>query len=200
VTTLFLDVSKWQGPIDWTKVADHQIDGLPLRGAIVRAVDGAQQVDPKLAANLAAIRETGRMWAGAYHNLINAPIGEQVDHFLGTVSDWKGIIPMVDSEQGASFTQLTQFVEAISGELGVLPLVYLPRWYWLTLDDRQPLFAEWTWVHSRYAATPGPLIPPRTSLQVWQYTDMALVAGIPSRVDVNRFYGNEEDLLQLAVQ
>jgi lysozyme len=192
----FIDVSKWQGAIDVRQVAETQ------RGVIARATVADQTLDPMFAANVAAVRASGRLWFGAYHNLVNASVMAQVGRFVNVLSDWKGIIPMVDSEQGASFAQLAQFVEAIKVELGVRPLVYLPRWYWLSLPDRGSLPSTWTWVHSHYASTPGPLIPPLMSLNghVWQYSQTGRVSGINAAVDLNTYYGNEEDLLQLAVQ
>jgi lysozyme len=195
--TKFIDVSRWQGEIDFNAVSKAG-----YAGVIARAIDQAQEVDPFLLRNLERARGTGKLWTGAYHNLINASVELQVDRFVSAVPDWRGVIPMVDSEQGASFKQLAAFVEAIKVELGVRPLVYLPRWYWLQLADKAPLPSTWTWVHSRYADDPGPLIPPLTSLKghVWQHSDKGVVPGINASVDLNRYYGPEEEFLQLAVQ
>jgi GH25 family lysozyme M1 (1,4-beta-N-acetylmuramidase) len=199
----FLDVSMYQGPIDWQAVANHQIEGQYVRGAIVRAVDRYQKVDTFLRTNLEGARSTGRLWTGAYHDLINDSVTMQFARFRDAVPDWRGVIPMVDSEYGATFSQLVEFTELAKLEWGKYPLVYLPRWYWLTLKDREPLHPGWTWVHSHYAPNPDLLIPPLTSLEghAWQYTSKGVVPGITQNVvDLNRFYGDEASLLQLAVQ
>jgi GH25 family lysozyme M1 (1,4-beta-N-acetylmuramidase) len=198
----FLDASKYQGSIDWMKVANHQIEGQYIRGVIIRATVADQSIDPMLRVNLEGARGTGRLWTGAYHNLINASVSEQFARFRVTVPDWRGVIPMVDSEQGASFRQLENFMALAHSEWGKYPLVYLPRWYWNGLVDRKPLPPEWAWVHSRYAVDPGPLIPPHTSLEghAWQYSNKGVVSGISASVDLNRYYGEEETLLRLAVQ
>lgn len=193
----FIDVSKWQGGIDWKAVAQTSI-----KGVITRAIDAEQSVDPTLLINLKWARATGFLWTGAYHNLVDGSISAQVGRFVNAIPDWRGVIPMVDSEQGASFRQLEQFAAAIKVELGVYPLIYLPRWYWESLPDRGPIHPEWTWVHSRYASEPGPLIPPLSSLNghVWQYSSTGRVPGVTGNVDLNRYYGPEEVLLQLAAQ
>lgn len=198
----FLDVSKWQGSVNWQSVANHQVEGQYVRGVITRAVDAAQVIDPTLRANLDGIRATGRLWAGAYHNLINSSVSTQFARFVNAVPDWRGLVPMVDSEQGASFRQLEQFMELAKLEWGVYPLVYLPRWYWEQIPDKKLLPTDWLWVHSDYPPYGTPLIPPHTSLQghAWQYTNKGSVAGIASAVDLNRFYGSEEVLLRKAVK
>jgi GH25 family lysozyme M1 (1,4-beta-N-acetylmuramidase) len=198
----FLDVSKWQESINWQLVADHQIEGQYIRGAIARATVADQTIDPMLRANLDGIQATGRLWPGAYHNLINDSVTAQVGRFVAAIPDWKGIIPMVDCEQGATWVQLHHFINLIEVELGVRPLVYLPRWYWEGMQGAEPLPPEWTWVHSDFPPWGTPLIPPLTSLEghVWQYTSSGVVPGINARVDLNRYYGNEEVLLRLAVQ
>jgi GH25 family lysozyme M1 (1,4-beta-N-acetylmuramidase) len=198
----FIDVSKYQGAIAWSQVANFQLEGQYVRGAIIRAIVKDQTVDPLLQSNLNGVRETGRLWAGAYHNLINDSVTMQFARFSNAIPDWRGVIPMVASEKDASFRQLEEFMSLAYLEWGVYPLVYLPRWYWLTLNDRGPLHAEWIWVHSHYAADAGLLIPPLTSLDghAWQYTNIGKVAGITTDVDLNRYYGNEEELLRLAVQ
>lgn len=204
---LFLDVSQHQGdtPLpDYVKVADAGYVGV-----IARAVDSNQRVDPELLDNLSRARGTGRLWTGAYHNLIRASVTQQFGTFQRAVPEWRGVIPMVDSEQGASFAQLEQFMGIAAVEFGrtragkIKCLVYLPRWYWVTLTDRKPLPEDWVWVHSRYDVEPGPLIPPLTSLEghVWQFTNKGQVPGITENtVDLNRYYGDEATLLQLAVQ
>jgi lysozyme len=56
-----IDGSKWQGPIDWTKVA-----GAGHRFAFVRSTYGATDVDPRFSANWAGARDAG-LARGAYH-------------------------------------------------------------------------------------------------------------------------------------
>lgn len=203
----FIDVSKWQGDTpqsDFEKVADAG-----YKGVIARAVDSEQKTDPELLDNLTRARATGRLWTGAYHNLVDGLIGPQFDRFVAAVPEWRGVIPMVDSEQGASFAQLKSFMAHAKAEWGlsntgkIKCLVYLPRWYWDSLADREPLPREWVWVHSDFPPHGTPLIPPHTSLDglVWQYTNKGVVPGITENVvDLNRYYGPEAKLLQLAVQ
>ncbi|MBI3647932.1 MAG: hydrolase, partial [Actinobacteria bacterium] len=56
-----IDVSHWQGKIDWTKVA---ADGVTF--AIVKATEGRNYVDPMYATNAAGATANG-IAVGAYH-------------------------------------------------------------------------------------------------------------------------------------
>jgi lysozyme len=209
VTFTFLDVSKHQGTIDWRKVADTQIEGQYVRGAIIRAIDASGVVDPFLSRNLREARDTGRLWTGAYHNLVNGSVTGQFRQFRTVVPEWRGVVPMVDSEQGASFAQLQQFMELARLQWGTTPtgkikcLVYLPKWYWGSLPDRKPLPSDWVWVHSDYPPYGTPFIPPVKTIHghVWQYTNKGVVPGITENtVDLNRAYMDEASFLQLVVQ
>ncbi len=56
-----IDVSNWQGTIDWTKVA-----AAGKKFAIIKATESTDFVDPMYSTNHASARAAG-LWTGAYH-------------------------------------------------------------------------------------------------------------------------------------
>lgn len=77
-----IDVSRWNGPIDWAQVraAGHE-------WAACKATTGRTGVDRRFAENWRALRTQGFRWRAAYHLVTNADPAAQVRHVLDVVGD-----------------------------------------------------------------------------------------------------------------
>lgn len=79
-----IDVSHWQGPINWT-----QLYGQGVRGVIIKATNGAFQTDDRYLKNVARARDAG-IRVGSYHFMLSAHDPEaQADNFLSNSSTGK---------------------------------------------------------------------------------------------------------------
>lgn len=197
-----IDVSKWQGEIDWDAVAG---DG--IRFAFIRATHGTDILDEWFDTNWRRAREVG-IARGAYQFFEGGqdPV-EQADVFLSMVPALEpGDLPPVidvespDGNPGAAEYQdnVRVWLDRVEAALGVPPIIYTGKYYWddaLAGTDEfsdHPLWDAW-WSN-------GCPDTPRgwESWTFWQYSSTGRVAGIGGDVDRDRFDGTMDDLLALA--
>ncbi len=196
-----IDVSYYQGTIDWTRVAG---DG--VRYAFIRVSDGTGFVDPKFPTYWAQSRAAGIVH-GAYQffrpnqdpiaqaNLLLSKIGTHQPDDLPPVIDVEADGGLTPAQVAAKVKLWMDHVEAA---IGVKPIVYTGFYFWRD-QVGAPAFAESSplW-HAQYSSAACPNIPaPWSDWAFWQYTDSGSVDGIPGNVDMNRFNGTYDDLLAL---
>ncbi len=108
-----IDISHWQGAINWTKVA-----AAGKRFAFMKASESTDFVDNTYATNRQQARAAG-LYVGAYHFAQpSTGAGDAIaeaDHFIDTASPASGdLIPVLDLERSGSLSQaaLTTWVQA----------------------------------------------------------------------------------------
>ena len=179
-----VDVSAYQGRIDWRAVAaDH------IGFVYIKATEGATYVDRAFAANWAAAASTG-LPHGAYHFFsFCSPGAAQAENFLRTVPrDGTELMPAVDLElagnchrrpsRAAVDAQLTAFLSAVQAVTGRTVVIYLgadyARRYPLPPSGRHPLWLR------RVLRRPA-----AGSWLIWQVDANATVRGIHGAVDLD---------------
>lgn len=184
-----LDVSQYQGTIDWASIAAQVVAGT-LGGVMIRATYGASGVDPDFSTNWRAAAQAG-VPAGPYHYADpSQPAAEQAAHFLGTIAQAGGwphayLRPALDLEvlgglDAASLqTWATDWLTAVDSTGPALPMLYG------SLDFLEahlaPLLGHWPlWVADWGGAVDIPHVG-------HQFTDAGHVAGIAGSVDEDRF-------------
>jgi lysozyme len=184
-----IDVSQWQGSIDWKRVAASGV-----RLAFVKATEGSTFTDPRFAANRHAAEEHG-IRIGAYH--FASPSGSspaaQADHFAHVVGTLRRreLRPVVDLETGLpTSTQAfaRELVQAIRKRLGVTPLLYSYSAYLAAMHPSRPIGGGlWLASYSRNDGRDyGAAVPkPWKGWVAHQYSSRGHVAGIPGLVDVS---------------
>jgi lysozyme len=202
ILTEGIDVSHWQGVIDWGKVR-----AAGKRFAYIKASQDTDFVDARYATNRAQAKAAG-LYVGAYH--FAEPSGAagdavaEADHFVATAAFVKGeLLPVLDLENagGLSSTALVNWTKAFLGRVyettGVRGVIYVSPNFWKTrLDDTQWFadngyqilwIAHWT--------TGSPTVPAADwggkSWTFWQYTSYGTVPGISGRVDLDRYRGTD---------
>ena len=196
-----IDVSYYQGTIDWTRVKN---DG--VRFAFLRVSDGTGFIDPKFPTYWAQSKAAGVV-RGAYQyfrpnqdpiaqaDLLIAKIGTLAPDDLPPVID-------VEADGGLSPTQVAAkvklWVDHVEAELGVTPIVYTGFYFWRDQVGAPAFAAASPLWHAQYTSAACPNIPaPWGDWAFWQYTDSGAVDGIPGNVDMNRFNGTFADLMAL---
>lgn len=186
-----IDVSEYQGTVDWPSVA---ASGLSF--ALARVSDGTDTLDPDFSANWSGIKAAG-MVRGVYQffrasedpvdqaNLLVNQIGTLEPGDLSPIAD----IELLDGESGATLiAHLATWVDRIQALTGRVPIVYASPDFWEALPDTGQFSSLGAWV-----ADWGPSCPdtstPWTSWQFWQYADDGTVPGIQGPVDLDRFNG-----------
>jgi len=179
-----IDVSHWNGNINWNKV---QTDF-----AIIKCSQGVNSKDPMFETNKKGARDNNIL-AGYYHfAATNNPVGE-ADWFVKTVGDIQpGELLALDAETGQSPQWCRMFLDEVTKQVGFKPLAYVPAgngWNWQTLVDGN--YGLWI---ARYTSSkifiPWWLsFPPRIGqwpfYAIWQYSSKGRENGINGFVDEN---------------
>ena len=198
-----IDVSDWQGEIDWVAVRASGI-----RFAFVRVSDGATAPDPAFARNWAAAARAG-VSRGAYQFFRPAEDPEeQADLFLEMVGSLhKGDLPPAldvevsgDLEPAEIVARIERWVRRVGRVATVRPIVYTSALHWLELAGNSRRFRHHClWVAHHGADCPN--VP--CHWQRWSFHQSSAsghVAGIAGVVDEDRFQGNASALRRLTVR
>lgn len=198
-----IDVSHWQGVIDWKKVAsivDEKGERV-YQFAFIKCSQGTTMRDPKFATNKAGIRAQG-MAFGAYHFAGNMPMinGKlaivpadpvaEADHFLASVGDLlPGDIVILDYETNHlkdPATWCLAWLNRVEEKLGWKPMLYtyhalIVKYNWKKVSDNN----NGLWV-ARYSSIFKPSSGSWPFYAIHQYTSDGSVPGIVGRVDLNK--------------
>jgi GH25 family lysozyme M1 (1,4-beta-N-acetylmuramidase) len=194
-----IDVSMWQGDVDWSAVASTQ-----TRFVIMRATRGNTYDDPRYAEYLAGASANGLI-VGAYHR---AKVGvgagdaeDEADRFLAVAQNAAGdALPALDIEEhnGLTVSQLTDWVRTwlarVYSRTGVRAMIYSSPHFWRTYLGDTTWFADHgypLWI--AHWGVPSPTVPAADwgghGWTYWQWTSTGRVSGIGPNVDRDRFNG-----------
>ncbi len=204
-----IDVSHWQGTIDWTKVA-----AAGKRFAIIKATESTYFLDSQYATNRAGAKAAGLRTTGYHFARPSLTGGDPVPDAV-TEADWfvdhLGLVagdlpPALDLEAsgGLSVSQLQSWVGAwlaeVYGRLGLRPMIYVSPSFWSTYLGNTSQFADAgyaiLWV-AHWTTASGPSVPGNNwggkGWTFWQYSNSGHVPGIgdgvTTRVDLDRYNG-----------
>ena len=194
-----IDVSHWQGTINWAKVA-----GAGKRFVFLKATDGQDYIDPTFATNRAGARENGLM-VGAYHFARpDDSAGDAIKEaqFFVEVADPKPghLLPVLDIEtnDGLSHDEMTawahRFVMEVRDLTGVMPFVYTSPYGWLDrFGDSRRLARDGAPLWVAHWGVSSPTLPAGDwdgrGWVVWQHSSTGHVAGIAGNVDLDVLAG-----------
>jgi lysozyme len=180
-----IDVSHWQGDIDWKKVAD---DGVEF--AFIKATEGTALIDDKFFENVNGANAAG-IKTGAYHFArfgCEEEAKEEARHFLDVVSKVSLTYPLaldleVDQKKVGK-TKLTDaaltFLEEVE-KAGYTVVLYSGKIFLENCLEECRLQKYPFWI-SRYNDDLC------RDADIWQYTSEGKVNGIQGNVDMNWAY------------
>ncbi len=190
-----IDVSHWQGTIDWMKVARA---GKVF--AFMKATDGHDYVDPTFLTNRAGARSNGLV-VGAYHFARPDPSkGDAVEEarwFVSHADPQPGhLLPVLDLEtsKGLDQQEITlwarRWVAEVRRLTGVTPFVYTSPYGWIArTGDSRALARDGAPLWIAHWGVSSPTLPAGDwdgqGWRVWQHTSDGHVAGIAGRVDLD---------------
>ncbi len=192
-----IDVSKWQGKIDWSKVRSAGISFV-----MIKATEGTTVVDRYFKQNILGAQAVG-IKVGAYHyaHPDNDPILE-VDHFIKTITGFTlDLPPALDLEvnKGLNKKQVTSFavswLREIERRIGRKPLFYSYTSFIRSYIGKE-LEAWPLWIAHYEVLQPG-----KNGVwdqwMVFQYSSKGRIDGIEGDVDLNVM---EESFLNVIVK
>jgi lysozyme len=209
-----IDVSRWQGKIDWQKVADSKL----IEFAVCKATE-RNKVDREFKNNWEKIPQVGLI-RGAYHfaRTDNTFI-QEADHFLNTLGPLTATDMLVlDIEEstikGTAFTDwVLGWLEYVEQKTGKVPFVYTYGPFWAAHIGKPSLdvikkFQKYPLWLAAYTKNPDIFIPSiwkQNSWTIWQKSGniaapgepLFYVPGITGPVDRNVFRGTSVEFKQL---
>jgi GH25 family lysozyme M1 (1,4-beta-N-acetylmuramidase) len=190
-----IDVSHYDGIIDWAKVKASGIDF-----AFIKATENTNFVDPELATNWKGAGAAGVI-RGAYHFLRpEVDAVAQADFFVATAgAPQPGDLPLAldlevtDSLTGAQVVTAAQtFLARVQEKSGRVPVVYTSASFWTTIAGPATGFDSYAlWV--AHWTTSCPNVPTAwPDWRFWQNSATGTVPGITgsANVDVDQFNGS----------
>lgn len=191
-----IDVSKWQGTINW-----DQVSGSGVRFAFIRVSDGARYRDSFFSRNWTEARRVG-IHRGAYQFFRPAQsVRDQANLMIEALrADGGELAPVIDVEStdGRSRTQVQaavrEWIDLVSAATGRTPIIYTGPYFWRDSVGNPDMSGNPLWI-----AHYGPRCPLISEdvwsrWSFWQYTDRGRVPGISGNVDMNYFNGTLADL------
>ncbi len=193
-----VDVSHWDGAIDWGAAHKGGIDF-----AIMKATEGTNYVDPTFKTNWSGAGKNGVV-PGAYHFFRPADDGVmQADYFLQTTGmPQPGDLPptldleVTDNVAPATVAQRAlAFLDEVKKKTGRAPILYTsPSFFTGTLGNPAGFDPYLLWVANWQVNCPNIPSPPWKDWTIWQSADNGNVAGINSAVDLDEFNGSLAEL------
>ena len=200
---LGIDVSNYQGTINWNSVA-----GTGISFAWAKATEGVSYTDRYLQNNEQNGTAAG-VSIGAYdfaHPELNTPLAE-AQYFVNYASQYGAfqgghLAPALDLETGngahVGASSLGAWVSAWCTDVydltGARPVVYTGTTYASMLNSSasaNPLWlADWIYSVPAPGSAPGESISPWSTWTFWQYSDTGSVSGISGRVDLDAYNGS----------
>lgn len=196
-----VDVSEFQGRIDWDEVAILE-EKYPVQFVFIRATAGNDRVDSKFRRNWEGAKEH-KIMRGAYHYYRpNENSIEQANLFIKTVKLKKGDLPPVLDIERLPKNQpldslkkgLKRWLNKVEAHYQVRPIIYTGERYYS--DFLKEEFGEYLFWIANYNFYREKI---EDDWLFWQFTEKASLPGIDHRVDVNIYNGDLEQLQFITV-
>jgi hypothetical protein len=197
-----IDVSDYQGDMDMARVRAEGVDF-----AMIKATQGAGWRGRYFRANLDRAHAAGLLTC-AYHYQEDGDAAAQVDNIAAVVPRDVPVIPDVEANSGG-LDVTWDLITRLRGAGYIVPLLYLPRWYWQQigspdLSGLPPLWSShypdmsggfiseiWQRVPESYWDGYGNL-----PVEVLQFSSASTIAG-RHPIDANAYGGTRDDLARV---
>ena len=186
-----IDVSTWNGNIDWDKVYKSGVRYAMIRSSF--GIENPNQVDNKFVRNITNAQRAG-VKCGIYHYSYARSATEakkEADFCLKTIKNYKIDLPVAFDIEDSSQTHLgkdtlTSIVIAFCDKIksaGYTPMLYCnPNWLNNYLHKNKLLGKYDLWLAHWGVSAPS------YNCAIWQYSENGSVPGISGSVDMNWIY------------
>ena len=180
-----IDISHYQGEIDWDLLRNGMIEGCPLRFIMIKSTEGSTRLDDRFADNFQQAREYGYIRA-AYH--VHLEEGD--------------LPPVLDVEHKPADTSVEDFqrdiltwLHIVEDRYHVKPIIYT---YYKFKEKylNAPVFDDYPyWIAHYYVDK----VEYKGPWKFWQHTDVGRLPGIKGYVDFNIYNGSFYDMKKLTI-
>jgi lysozyme len=187
---LGIDVSHYQGDINWNQVSDMNVQNDSIQFAYIKATEGATVFDDKAEYNIKNSRLNG-IDAGFYHYFHpKTSAVKQADFFIDKAFNFNySLKPAIDIEvdEGLPSDELIDsvlsFMNRIEDRIGERPIIYTyANFYDTHFKSSTKLNTELFWIAQYNVDCP---LMKKDNVQAWQFSEKGTVSGINEKVDLN---------------
>lgn len=198
-----IDISHYQGKIDWEQLKNAMIKGCPVRFVIIKSTEGASRLDDNFRENFNQARDYGFI-RGVYHFWSNkSSARDQAYFFLEKVHLTDGDLPPVlDIEHKPANKSVEDFqldvltwLHIVEDKYHAKPIIYT---YYKFKEKylSAPVFDDYPyWIAHYYVDK----VQYKGKWKFWQHTDAGKLPGIKGYVDFNIYNGSYYDLRKLCI-
>ena len=198
-----IDISHYQGKIDWEQLKNAMIKGCPVRFVIIKSTEGSSRLDENFRENFNQARDFGFI-RGVYHFWSNKSTArEQAYYFLDQVHLTDGDLPPVlDIEHKPADKSVEDFQRDVLTWLHIVedkyhakPIIYT---YYKFKEQylSAPVFEDYPyWIAHYYVDK----VQYKGKWKFWQHTDVGKLPGIKGYVEFNIYNGSYYELKQLCI-
>lgn len=186
-----IDVSHYQGRIDWDEVAKDSKVGY----VYLKATEGTSITDDTYRRNFQECKRVGLKVGSYLFFRPQYPVKAQFELFLSMVETKKqDLLPLIDAEaiKGVSIAtfqqRLLELCKLFEEEYGVKPLIYTGQNFYNKNIHSNSQLREYKYFIAAYAFD-EPELNAGDDYLMWQYTAHGSVKGIRGNVDCSRFVG-----------
>ena len=179
-----IDVSKYQGTINWTKVAKDST----IRFVYVKATEGTSIQDPMYRTNITKAKKAGLL-VGSYHLYSSKTTAyQQMGNIRKVIKkSEQDLVPVLDIEGHHSgrlyMERVDKLLELMEKEYGVRPIIYTSEKVY-KLHFSSSKYSKYHIFIANYKRYPT------TRFTLWQYTETGHCSGISGCVDFIRIHRN----------
>ncbi len=198
-----IDISHYQGSINWNRLRNAMIDRSPIRFVIIKSTEGDSHLDQNFRDNFYNAKESGFI-RGVYHFWSNnSSARRQAYFFLAMVHLQAGDLPPVlDVESKPKNISTEEFqqniltwLHVVEDKFHVKPIIYTYyKFKDLYLSDSR--FDDYPYWIAHYYVNEMEYKGP---WKFWQHTDAGKLPGILGYVDLDIYNGSFYDLQQLLI-
>lgn len=199
-----IDISHYQGEIDWRELRTALINKCPVRFVIIKATEGSSIVDKCFDDNFFNARDYGFI-RGAYHFWsTKTPARSQAQYFLSKVHLEEGDLPPVldvenkrkDQPVDEFQREILSWLHIVEDKYHVKPIIYTNYKFKVDyLSDHR--FDDYPyWIAHYYVDK----MAYKGEWKFWQHTDAGILPGIKGTVDLNIYNGSFYDLKKLCIE
>lgn len=198
-----IDISHYQGDINWEKLRNAQIQGAPVSFVFIKATEGTDLWDKNFNLNFHNAKKNDII-RGAYHYFSPHTSGkEQAKFYCKMVQlDENDLPPVLDVEEKGSYStpqlqrEVLDWLNAVEKHYGTTPILYTGYKFKTSYLNSSRFDKYPYWIAHYYVDS----LAYKGQWTFWQHTDAGEVDGIKGDVDINLFNGDYQDLINLTIK
>ncbi len=198
-----LDISHYQGEINWESLIQIPENLPPIRFIFIKATEGGDLLDTRFHDNFTQAKQKG-FTCGAYHFYNpKTPPDRQAAFFIKQVTLSCGDLPPVldiekrgDKPLSIFQDELLTWLKKIETHYKTKPIIYTSYSFKNNYLNDSVFNTYPFWIAHYYVEK----VEYKDKWHFWQHTDNASVPGVQGKVDLNVFNGTENDFQDLIIK